>query len=267
MGSVGVAWFLASGSGRCSCGAMHHARASLRQIFGVYALVCVGVFGVTRLEGVAGVGPYVQLAVAALFLLTSVRLTRHAPEHYGIALGGILSTPDEPRSAGPFGLFDLGRALVRATPSAVTELGVAAAVGAIVFPLYAAGYYWWWEPTRPFELSLPPDIVNLALTQLIVIALPEEAFFRGYIQTGLTDASKWRARLLGAEIAPGAWVLQAVLFALVHFLVEPHPARLAVFFPALLFGWLRAWRGGIGAAIALHAMSNLYSEILARSWL
>jgi membrane protease YdiL (CAAX protease family) len=35
----------------------------------------------------------------------------------------------------------------------------------------------------------------------------------------------------------------------------------------LLFGWVRAWRGGVGAAIALHAMSNLYSEILARSWL
>jgi membrane protease YdiL (CAAX protease family) len=40
-----------------------------------------------------------------------------------------------------------------------------------------------------------------------------------------------------------------------------------VFFPALLFGWVRAWRGGIGAALALHASSNLYSEILARSWL
>jgi membrane protease YdiL (CAAX protease family) len=57
------------------------------------------------------------------------------------------------------------------------------------------------------------------------------------------------------------------LFAAIHFLVEPHPARLAVFFPALLFGWTRAWRGGIGAALVLHAMSNLYSEILARSWL
>ena len=73
--------------------------------------------------------------------------------------------------------------------------------------------------------------------------------------------------VLGVELALGPWVLQAVLFAAVHFMVEPHPARLAVFFPALLFGWTRGWRGGIGAALALHAMSNLYSEILARSWL
>jgi membrane protease YdiL (CAAX protease family) len=73
--------------------------------------------------------------------------------------------------------------------------------------------------------------------------------------------------VLGVELALGAWVLQAALFAAIHFMVEPHPARLAVFFPALLFGWTRAWRGGIGAALTLHAMSNLYSEILARSWL
>ena len=74
MGSVGVAWFLASAAGPCSCGAMHHTRASLRQILWVYALVCVAVFGVTRLEPLSGVGQYMHLLVAALFLLTSAVL-------------------------------------------------------------------------------------------------------------------------------------------------------------------------------------------------
>ena len=115
--------------------------------------------------------------------------------------------------------------------------------------------------------AVPPNIASFVLAQLIVVALPEEAFFRGYVQTGLTDLAKRRVRMLGAELAPGAWILQGVLFALLHFIVDPHPSRLAVFFPGLLFGWVRAWRGGIGAAMALHAMSNLYSEILARSWL
>ena len=101
----------------------------------------------------------------------------------------------------------------------------------------------------------------------VVIALPEEAFFRGYLQTSLSDLAKTRVVVLGVELSPGPWLLQAALFALIHFVVEPHAARLAVFFPGLLFGWVRSWRGGIGAAIALHAMSNLYSEILARSWL
>jgi membrane protease YdiL (CAAX protease family) len=246
---------------------MHHGRASLRRILGVYASVCAAVFAVTRLEPVEGVGRYVHLVVAAIFVLTAIRLTRRDPAHYGVALGGLLEPADDDRPAGPLGLLDLGRAIIRALPQAVREVGAALLVATVVFPPYAAGYYGWWEPSAPFALTLPPDLINLTLAQLIVVSLPEEAFFRGYLQTSLTDLAKARIRLLGVELAPSAWILQAAMFAAVHFVVEPHPARLAVFFPGLLFGWVRAWRGGIGAAIALHAMSNLYSEILARSWL
>ena len=246
---------------------MAHARASLRQILGVYALVCVAVFVVTRLEPLVGVGQYVHLVVAAIFLLTSIRLTRGDPAHFGVALGGLLEPATDDQSAGPLGLFDLGRAIRNALPSAAMELGMATVVAAVVFPLYAVGFYWWNQPAGDFSLVLPPNIASFVVAQLIVIALPEEAFFRGYLQTSLSDLSNRRVRVLGVELAPGAWLLQAALFAVIHFLVDPHPARLAVFFPALLFGWTRAWRGGIGAALALHAMSNLYSEILARSWL
>jgi membrane protease YdiL (CAAX protease family) len=199
--------------------------------------------------------------------LTSIRLTRRDPEHFGVALGGLLEPTTDDRPAGPLGLFDLGRAIRKALPSAAVELGMAAGIGAVVFPLYAVGFYWWNQPAGDFSLVLPPNIASFAIAQLIVIALPEEAFFRGYLQTSLSDLTDKRVRVLGVELAPGGWLLQAALFAAIHFLVEPHPARLAVFFPALLFGWTRAWRGGIGAALVLHAMSNLYSEILARSWL
>jgi membrane protease YdiL (CAAX protease family) len=246
---------------------MAHARASLRQVLWVYALVCVAVFAVTRLEPLAGVGQYVHLVVAAIFLLTSIRLTRRDPEHFGVALGGLLEPTTDDRPAGPLGLFDLGRAIRKALPSAAVEFGMAAGIGAVVFPLYAVGFYWWNQPAGDFSLVLPPNIASVAIAQLIVIALPEEAFFRGYLQTSLSDLTNKEVRVLGVELAPGGWLLQAALFAAIHFLVEPHPARLAVFFPALLFGWTRAWRGGIGAALVLHAMSNLYSEILARSWL
>jgi len=242
-------------------------RASLRQILWVYALVCAAVFAVTRLEPLAVVGQYVHLAVAAVFLLTSIRLTRGDAAHYGVALGGLLEPATDDRPAGPLGLFDLGRAIRKALPSTARELGVATGIGAVVFPLYAIGFYYWNEPAGSFSLALPPNVASFVLAQLIVVALPEEAFFRGYLQTALTDLTKKRQRVLGVQVAVGAWVLQAALFAAVHFMVEPHPARLAVFFPALLFGWTRAWRGGIGAALTLHAMSNLYSEILARSWL
>jgi membrane protease YdiL (CAAX protease family) len=44
------------------------------------------------------------------------------------------------------------------------------------------------------------------------------------------------------------------------------PGRLAVFFPSLVFGWLRARTGGVGAAIAFHALCNLFSESLMRGY-
>ncbi len=246
---------------------MHHRRPTLGRILWVYALVSVAVFGATRLGSVPALGRYVHLIVAAIFLLTAVRLTRHEPQHYGVSLGGLLEPSEDDASPGPLGLLDLGRATLRAMPSAAVELGVAIAIAAVVFPLYAVGYYWWHEPAAAFTLHLPPHVASFALAQLVVVALPEEAFFRGYVQTGLTDTEGRRVRLLGVEVAPLAFTLQALLFAVMHVVVEPHPARLAVFFPGLLFGWVRAWRGGIGAAMALHAMSNVYSEILGRSWL
>jgi len=246
---------------------MAKARASWRQIFSVYAVVCASVFAVTRFESSRALGPYVHLLVAAIFLLTAIRFTRAEPKHYGVALGGLLEPPMDDRPEGPLGLLDLGRAIVGALPSAAVELGVAFAVAAIVFPVYALGFYVWNQPTQPFSFALPTSLASFVLAQLIVVALPEEAFFRGYLQSALGDLRDNRVRVLGVPLEPGAWLLQAVLFAAIHFIVDPHPARLAVFFPALLFGWTRSWRGGIGAALALHAMSNLYSEILARSWL
>ena len=233
----------------------------------MYALVCASVYAVTRLESVAVVGQYVHLVVAAIFLLASIRLTRIDPSHFGVALGGLLEPPTDDRATGPLGLFDLGRAIRDALPSAAVELGVALGIAAVIFPLYAFGFYWWNQPAAGFTLTLPPNATSFVLAQLIVVALPEEAFFRGYLQTALSDLEANRLRVLGVKLAPRAWVLQAILFAAIHFIVEPQPARLAVFFPALVFGWTRGWRGGIGAALALHAMSNLYSEILARSWL
>jgi hypothetical protein len=163
---------------------------------------------VTRLEPIPVVGQYVHLVVAAIFLLTSIRLTRRNPAHYGVALGGLLEPSDDDRPAGPLGVFDLGRAIRTALPSAAAELGMAVAIAAVVFPLYAVGFYWWNQPAGGFSLALPPNVVSFAMAQVIVVALPEEAFFRGYLQTALSDLEKKRMRVLGVELAPGAWVLQ-----------------------------------------------------------
>jgi hypothetical protein len=66
-------------------------------------------------------------------------------------------------------------------------------------------------------------------------------------------------------VSPAILVTSAV-FALGHVATIHDPGRLAVFFPSLVFGWLRARTGGVGAAIAFHALCNLFSESLMRGY-
>jgi membrane protease YdiL (CAAX protease family) len=61
-------------------------------------------------------------------------------------------------------------------------------------------------------------------------------------------------------------VVTSAVFALGHLATELNPNRLAVFFPALLFGWLRSRTRGVGASITLHALCNLFASYLARSY-
>ncbi len=245
----------------------------LGEVLLVYAGVTAVTAVVTWLPRVLpGMTEYVSLVVGAAFLLVAVRIARRrgrdGTRYFGIDLGGLLEPPDpdDARPPGPLGIYDLGRAIKSAAPSALTETGIALATAALIFPPFVVGFYYWHQPTQPFALVIPEDFAELALTQLLVIALPEEAFFRGYVQTRLGERWSAKPRWTFGLVDPRVLVLQAALFAVIHFASIPHPARLAVFFPALLFGVLRAWRGGIGAAMLLHALSNVLAELLEKGF-
>lgn len=245
-------------------------RAALREITLTYLGVTAATFALTRLRDVGGASEYVPLLIGALFLLVALKLAQREDgglERHGIDLAGVLSPPKDDEDPGPLGLLDLGRALVRALPAALREIGIALAIMALIVPPFVVGFYVWYQPTHPFALALPDDFASFALAQLIVIGLPEEALFRGYFQTRLTDAAPKTHRVLRVPLSLPAWIAQAALFALIHFVVDLDPQRLAVFFPGLLFGWVRAWRGGIGAAIVLHAASNVSARLLELAWL
>ena len=64
---------------------------------------------------------------------------------------------------------------------------------------------------------------------------------------------------------PSLLVTSAV-FALGHLATIHVPTRLAVFFPSLVFGWLRYRTRGIGAGLTFHAMCNVFSEILGKGY-
>jgi uncharacterized protein len=120
------------------------------------------------------------------------------------------------------------------------------------------------QPPR-FRFRLPDRFALLALSQFLVVALPEELFYRGWMQTrwAASDPGRQR-RVLGADLGRGFLWTQA-LFALGH-LVVLQPWRLATFFPGLLFGWLRARTGDLAAPVVVHALSNLFIATLEASF-
>jgi uncharacterized protein len=172
-------------------------------------------------------------------------------QHYGLSLGGLF----EPRAIG----------WRDALGSAKTAIFWALGFALVVFPVFFIGFRIYWHVRAPFVLRLPSSVADEVLGQLLVVALPEEAFFRGYLQTALDDAWGARVQILGARVGWGL-VVSAAIFAAGHVLTEPYPARLAVFFPALLFGWLRARTGGIGASLTFHALCNLVASLLVRGY-
>jgi uncharacterized protein len=196
-------------------------------------------------------GTLVGLAFLAATCWLVLRHDEATIQAHGLSLGGLLEPT--PLSA------------PRLARSALSATAWAALLAAIAFPPFWYGYRVYWGATAPFALRLPSELGNELAAQLLVVALPEEAFFRGYLQTALDRAWRPRLRVLGAPLGLG-WLVASVIFALGHVLTIRHPSRLAVFFPSLVFGWLRARTGGIGAPLLFHAACNLFSATLARGY-
>lgn len=157
-------------------------------------------------------------------------------------------------------------------------------VPALIFPLFAAGYVLFHEvacASETLRVLTPPgtcvhwsgwrgslqgalpigELVELAAIQLVVVALPEELFFRGFLLHLLERAWPPTRRFLGGGVG-WALVVSAVLFALIHVPKHGDPRTLATFFPGLLFGWLRSATGSILAPVLAHAASNVFIRAL-----
>lgn len=169
---------------------------------------------------------------------------------FGLSLGGLL----EPAPLST-------RRLLR---DGLTGVLYALAAAVVIYPFFWFGFRMWWKVDAFQPAPLQP-VLSDALGQLLVIALPEEAFYRGYLQTSLERELNKSVNVFGTRVGLGL-VLTSAIFAVGHLLTELNPARLAVFFPSLVFGLLRARSGGIGAPLVFHALCNLFSAYLLRSY-
>lgn len=113
------------------------------------------------------------------------------------------------------------------------------------------------------RLPLPPAIspyhgtvpltAAMAAHHLLLVALPEEVFFRGYLYDAFEEAGR-------EPVLP-----VALLFAIGHFVIAPSPFRLLTFFPALLLGWGRKGSGNVYVPTAVHYLYNLFPSLIGGS--
>lgn len=91
----------------------------------------------------------------------------------------------------------------------------------------------------------PPPLVEFLFRQALLIALPEEVFFRGYLYDAFEDR-KWEPVLASS-----------LLFAAGHLVIHASWYRVLTFFPGLLLGGARKFSGNIYVPILLHLLFNL----------
>lgn len=166
--------------------------------------------------------------------------------------------------------------------------GVKLGVGYVllVFPIFALGYFAFYEIVCAPEWRdtlrqlAPPgackayqglaglhapavtwDLLQFIAVQVIVVALPEELFFRGCLHELLERRFPPARRWLGGGVGL-ALILSSAAFALIHLPKDGDPRALATFFPGMVFGWMRSATGSILAPVIAHASSNVFIRIL-----
>lgn len=123
----------------------------------------------------------------------------------------------------------------------------AALLAAYVAVIWGYGFY------TGQSLAVNKLSYSFVLTQLLLVALPEEAFFRGYLQQKFGNGIK-------------SVVIVSVLFAVGHFVTlclggghdaEVCAQAILTFFPSLVMGYLYLATGTLWAGIIFHFLANV----------
>ncbi len=138
----------------------------------------------------------------------------------------------------------------------------------IVFPAFLILAHYWQIMVFgkvAFKAAPFPNLIGTVFFQILIVSLPEEFFFRGYFQSAMDSIFSKRWRVLGVYLGWG-WLVTALVFAFAHSAIYFKWWHFSIFFPALLFGYLRERTGTITAPVLFHAMSNVVMDWFARCY-
>lgn len=139
-------------------------------------------------------------------------------------------------------------------------LRVLCATCVIVFPLLFAGILL----LKHFEVPLPlcPVIpekrwFSWLFYQFMYIAVAEEMFFRGYLQSNVLRLLTMSGQKNRAFLELIGIVVSATVFAISHSVLLGSAMPIIIFFPGLIFGWLFVKTKSLLAPVLFHGLANV----------
>ncbi len=245
-------------SGDAGAGRGIHAEHAVRDAVVAWAVVAVLVTGLVHVNvKLWGIGHLGSALVAVLFLYVPVYVASRRGED----------------------LDDYG---FHAAPVGKGLLTGGAAI-LVIYPIFTLGYFAFYEIACNSDLlsklvphgmcarygglaglhapKLTWSFAEFCAIQFLVVALPEELFFRGFLLGLLEKAYPPKRRFLGGGVGK-ALVLSALAFSIIHLPKDGDPRALATFVPGLLFGWIRSATGSILGSTCAHASANILIRFL-----
>ena len=120
--------------------------------------------------------------------------------------------------------------------------------------LKSCGFDFFLWPVNPGASSW----ISWIIYQFMYIALAEEVFFRGYVQSNILRLTK---PIMGKWPRRWQWMsigLSAACFAVAHIIIQGHIGSTLTFLPGLVLGWLFIRTQSLWAPILFHGLANAF---------
>ena len=153
-------------------------------------------------------------------------------------------------------LCDLGLNLERL----VLSLRVLCRICLVVLPVFLCGIFL----LKYYEIPLPmcPIVpegrwLSWLVYQFMYIAVAEEVFFRGYLQSNINYLLTLTIQKNDAFLAMTSVIISAGIFAVFHCVLLGNILAIITFIPGVVFGWLFFKTKSILAPIIFHGLANV----------
>jgi membrane protease YdiL (CAAX protease family) len=136
----------------------------------------------------------------------------------------------------------------------------------VIFPVLCGGvclltYYGLSLPLRP----IVPEgrLFSWLIYQFIGVAVAEEIFFRGYLQSNMLRLLALTLQKKGVFCIWMSVIVSAAVFAVSHCVLLGNLTAMITFFPGLIFGWLFVKSRSLLAPILFHGLANVVYGFIA----